>query len=91
MGSWILPRELNIGIKIIQQYDPCENETQNEWTFPQLVLELEPMQEVVDNYNSADILLYRGNLMTRDHVLAQSCDTNGNIMGRDFANAKVGC
>ena len=35
-GSWFLPRELDdIGLEMTSQYDPYEEETQNEQSFPQ--------------------------------------------------------
>ena len=50
LGFHILPRELeDIGLEKTLQYDPYEDETQNKWTFPQSVEELEPMQEVADH------------------------------------------
>ena len=39
-----------------------------------------------DHYIEAEILLLRGGEMARGHVIAQSCDANGNIMGRVHTN-----
>ena len=45
LGSQVLPRELeDLGIEDTPQYDPYEDETQNEQSFPQLAKELEPCQ-----------------------------------------------
>ena len=52
--------------------------------FPQEELEL--MSEMGDHHIGADILLPRGDQMARGHVVAQSHDANGNIMGRAHAN-----
>ena len=44
LGSFVLPRELeDKGLESTPQYDPYEDETQNEWAFPQLAEELEPI------------------------------------------------
>ena len=48
--------------------------------------ELKPMPEAGDYYIRADILLPRGDEMARGHVVVQSHDANGNIMGRAHAN-----
>ena len=37
------------------------------------------MPEVAETYIGAHTLLPRGDKMARDHVVAQSSDTNGNI------------
>ena len=68
------------------QYDPYEDETQNKLPFLQLADELEPMTEVGNQYFGAEILLTRGNEMARDHVVAHSCDANGNIVGKANTN-----
>ena len=44
--------------------------------------ELEPIPEVGDHYREAEILLPRENRRAKGHVVASSCDTNGNVMGR---------
>ena len=50
LGSCILPRKLkDIGLEDTPQYDPYEDETQNEQTFPQQAEELEPMPEMGDH------------------------------------------
>ena len=60
LGSHVLPRELeDLGLEDTPQYDPYEDETQNEQTFPQLMEELEPMPEVGDHYIGGKILLPR--------------------------------
>ena len=56
---------------------------QNKQTFPQRVKELDPMPEVGDHYLRAEILLPREDKMARGHVVAQSHDANGNLIGRD--------
>ena len=82
LRSCVLPRELeDLGLEDTPQYDPYEDETQNEQSFPQLAEELEPMPEVGDLYIGAEILLPRGDQMARGHVVARSRDTNGNVMG----------
>ena len=58
----------------------------NDQTFPQQAQELEPMKEVEDHYIRAEILLPGGNEMARGHVVSQSCDANGNMMGRAHMN-----
>ena len=63
-----------------------EDETQNEQSCPQLAEELEPMPEVRDHYIGVEILLSRGDQLARGHVVAQSSDPNGNIMGISFTN-----
>ena len=86
-GPCILPRELEDSRLVdTPQYDPYEDETQNEQTFPQLAEELEPMPEVGDHYIGAEILLPRGDQMARGHVVARSRDANGNVMGRSHTN-----
>ena len=71
LGSLVLPRELeDIGLESIPQYDPYEDETQNEQTFPQLTEELGLMPEVGDYYIWAEILLSSGDQMARGHVVA---------------------
>ena len=70
LGSQVLPRELEgIGLENIPQYDPYEDEIQNKQTFPELEEELEPMPEVGDHYIGAEMLLPRGDEMTRGHVV----------------------
>ena len=76
----------NTGLENTPQYDPYENKTQNKQTFPQQAEELELMPEVGDHYIGAEILLPRGNEMARGNVLAQSHDSNRNIMGRAHMN-----
>ena len=83
LGSQVQPRELeNIGLEYAPQYDPYEDETRNEQTFPQPAEVLEPMPEVGDHYIGAEILLPRGNEIAGDHVVAWSHDASGNIMRR---------
>ena len=58
LGSHVLPRELeDVEQEITPQYDPYEDETWNEQSFPQLAEELEPMLEVGGDYIAAEILL----------------------------------
>ena len=86
LGLHVLPRDLeDLGLEDTQQYDPFEDETQNEETFPQLVQELEPMPEVGDLYLGAEILLPRGDQLARGHVMARNRDTT-NVMGRSHTN-----
>ena len=83
LWSWVLPRELeNVGLENNPQYDLYEDETQNKHTFLQLAKELEPMPKVGDHYVAAAILLPRGDEMARDHAVACSHDSSGNVMGR---------
>ena len=94
LGSHILPRELeDLGLEKTPQYDPYEDETPNEQTFPQLAEELEPMPKVGDHYIGAEILLPRGDQMARGHAVARSRDANENVMGRSHINPflKQGC
>ena len=44
------------------------------------------MPEVADHYIDEDILLPRGDQMTKFHVVAQNYDANKNAMGRVHAN-----
>ena len=76
----------NIGLENTPQYHPYEDETQNEQTFPQLAEELESMPVVGDHYTGAEILLPRGEEMARGHVVAQSCNFDGNRIGRVHTN-----
>ena len=83
LGSWVLQKELeDVGLENIPQYTPYENERQNKQSFPQLAEELEPIPEVGDHYIGAEILLPRGDKMTRGHVVTRSQDAIGNVMGR---------
>ena len=71
LGFLVLPREMeDIGLESTPQYNPYENETQNEQTFPQLTEEVEPMAEVGDHFIGAEMLLPRGGEMTRGYVVA---------------------
>ena len=61
LESHVLPKELeDVGLENTPQYDPYEDETQNEQSFPQLEEELEPMPDVGDYYKGAEMLLPRG-------------------------------
>ena len=83
LGSWVLPRKLeDIGLENTPQYDLYEDETQNKQMFSQLTEKLQPMPEVKDHYIGTEILLPRGDDMTRGNVGAYSHDANGNVMGR---------
>ena len=87
LGSQILLRELeDIGLENTPQYYLFEEKTQKEESYSQWAEELEPMLEVGDHYIVADMLLSREDQMARGHVVAQSCDANGNIMGRAHTN-----
>ena len=87
MGSQVLPRDLeDIGLENTPQYDPYEDETQNDQTFPQLAEELELTPEVGNQYIAAEIMLSRGDKMARGHVVAQRHDVSGNIMARAYTN-----
>ena len=44
------------------------------------------MPEVGDHYVGAGILLNRGDKMARGNVVVQSCNANGNVMGRAHIN-----
>ena len=44
------------------------------------------MPEVGDQYIGAEIQLPREDEMERGHVVAWSCDANGNVMGRIHTN-----
>ena len=76
----------DLGLDNTPQYDPYEDETQNEQSFPQLAEDLEPMPEARDYYRGAEILLPRGDQMARGNVVARSKDANGNVMGRSHTN-----
>ena len=72
----------DIGLENTPQYDPYEDESQNEQTFPKLAEELEPMPEVGDHYIGRKIPLPRVDEMARGCVVAQSCNACGNVTGR---------
>ena len=56
--SHVIPREFeDIRLENTPQFDPYEDETKNEQTFPQLAEELEPMSKVGGHYLGAEILL----------------------------------
>ena len=76
----------DIGLENTPLYDPCEDETQNDQTFPQLAEELEPMPLVGDHYIGAEIVLPRGDEMARGHLVVWSCNAKGNIMSRAHTN-----
>ena len=77
LGSHVLPRDLeDLGLEDTPQYDPYEDETQNEQTFPQLAEELEPMPEVGNHYIGAEKLLPRVDQMARGHVVTRSRDAS---------------
>ena len=83
LGSKMLQIEFeDIWLENTPHYVLYEDETQNKQMFPQLSKELEPMPEMSDHYLRAEILLYRGDEMTRGHIVAQCCDGNINVMGR---------
>ena len=87
LGSCVLPRNLeDLWIENTPQYDPYEDETQNNESFPKLAEELEPMPEVGDHYIGAEILLLRGDQMAKGHVLVRSIDAKGKVMGRSHTN-----
>ena len=69
LGFWVLARELvDIGLENTRLYDPYEDETEHEHTFPQLAEMLEPTPEVEDDYIGTGMLLPRGDQMARSHV-----------------------
>ena len=87
LGSQVLPRDLeDIRLENTPHYDTYEDETQNDQTFPQLVEELEPMSEAGDQYIGAEIMLPRGDEMARGHVVVQSHNASGNIMGKTVSS-----
>ena len=87
LGSQVLPRDLeDIGLENAPQYDLYEDKMHNEQTFSQLAEELEPMSEAGDQYIEAEIMFPRRDEMARDHVVTQSHDASGNIMGAAQAN-----
>ena len=47
------------------------------------------MLEVVDHHIVAEILLPRRNEVSRGNVVACSCDTNENVMGRSYINPNL--
>ena len=57
-----------------------------EQTFLQLAEELKSMTRVGDLFVGAMILLPRGDMMSKDHVVGQSHDANGNALGRSHTN-----
>ena len=59
-----------IGLENTPQYDPYEDESWNEQSFPQLAEELEPMPEEGDHYIGVEMLVSRGDEMARDHEVA---------------------
>ena len=57
LGSRVLPRELeDIGLENTPQHDSCEDEAQNEKTFPHLAEETKPTPEVNTHFIRAEIL-----------------------------------
>ena len=87
LASWVVQRALeDIVLKHTPQYDLYEDERQNKQTFFQLTNELKPMLEVADHYIGADVLLPRGDQMTRSHEVVWSHDAIGNVIGRAYEN-----
>ena len=87
LGSCVLPRNLeDLGLEDTPQYDPYEDETQNDQSFPQLAEELEPIPEVGDHCIGAEILLPRGDQMAKGHVVARSRYAKGKVMGKSHIN-----
>ena len=78
---------MDIGLESTPQYDPHEDEMQKEQILPQLAEQLEPMPELGDHYIGVEILLSRGDKRARGHVVVQSCNASGNMMGRAHANS----
>ena len=86
LGSHVLPKELeDLGLDNTPQYNP-EDEIQNKQSFAQRAEELKPMPEVGDHYIGAETLLPRGDQVARGNVVARSCDTKRNVMGRSHKN-----
>ena len=77
-GKWaqVISKELeDIGLEYTSQYDPYEDEIQNEQLFLQ-------QADVGDYSIGAEIILPRGDKMTRGYVVAFSYDVNGNAMSK---------
>ena len=73
LGSLALPREAEgTGLENTMQYDPYEDETQNEQSFPQLTEALKHTPEIKDHHIGADILMPGGDEIERGHVVACS-------------------
>ena len=72
------------------QYNPYEDQTQNDQTFPQLAEELEPTTDVGDHHTGAEILLPRWDKMARGHIVTWSCDDSRNVMCRAHPNLILG-
>ena len=82
LGSQVLPRELeDIALENTPWYDPCEDEIQNEQTFPQIA-----EKQVGAQYIGAEIMLPVGNEMAWGHLVTWSHNSSGNIMSRDHAS-----
>ena len=73
---------LELGVEDTLQYDPYDDESQNAEKFP--ILEEEPgsTQEWENQYVNTEILLLRGDRMTRGHVLCLKHDADDNPIGR---------
>ena len=78
---------VNLGVEETLQYNPYEDELQNAKTFPMLDEELEVTPMWGDQYVNAEILLPRGNKMTRGQVICQKHDADGNPVGRSNKNS----
>ena len=76
----------DIGLENTLQYNPYEDETHDEQTFPQLAEKHEPMPEVEDHYIGAEILLPGGDEVARGHEVIWICNTNGNIRAGPIIN-----
>ena len=90
LWSQVLPRDLeDIGLEILQHYDPYEDETKNYHTFLERAEELEPMPEVGNHQIGANIMLPIGDEMARGHTVKQKHNASGNIMGRAHSNLLI--
>ena len=82
-GPQDLVRDLaELGVEDVLQYDPYEDKSQNSEIFSMMDKEPEVTPEWRDKYVNAEILLLRGDKISRDQVVCWIHDANGNPIGR---------
>ena len=84
---WTMMRYLvELGVEDTLQCNAYEDESQNAKTFPMLDEKSGITPNRGDHYVNAEILLPRGDRMTRGQVVCQKQDANNNLMGRTNQN-----
>ena len=73
---------VDLGVEETLQYDPYENELKYVETFPMLDEEPDITPKWGDQYVTAEILLPRGDKMSRGQVICQKRDADVNLIGR---------